>query len=491
MFICKSLAYRCEMNERLKENLNAPSPEIISRLAQIVGRKDALTDPDQQARYLVEWRDRYFGRSPLVLRPSTTTQVSEILKLANQERIGVVPQGGNTGLVGGQIPFETGTEIVIATEKLNKVRFIDPAGHYATVEAGLTLSQIQNIAEDHNRLFPLSLASEGTCQIGGNLATNAGGINVLAYGSARNLVHGLEVVLANGQVWDGLSALQKDNTGYNLKDLFIGSEGTLGLITAATLKLFPRPKDQTTSFIALSNLNNMRAFFELAEKAFDTSMTAFEFLPHRAIEYVIKHVPGTQTPFAKNHHWYVLLELSANSEYAHHDKLESFLSEALDANLIDEATIASSLEKRKALWRLREEISSAQKPEGGSIKHDISVPVSMIPEFISRANKISTDMCPGVRPLPFGHFGDGNIHFNLSQPTDMDREKFLSLWEPISRAIHDLTADMGGSFSAEHGIGRMKRDDLIRYKSHEEITLMRTIKSALDPNGILNPGKLL
>ena len=479
------------MKKPANANLCAPTPDIIRQFAEIVGQKNALTDADLQKPYLTEWRERYVGKTPLVLRPATTNEVARIVELANKYRIGIVPQGGNTGLVGGQIPHETNSEILITTEKLNRVRVIDSAGQYIIVEAGTTLANIQSTAQKNNRLFPLSLAAEGSCQIGGNLATNAGGTNVLKYGNARNLVLGLEVVLANGEIWNGLRTLKKDNTGYDLKNLFIGSEGTLGFITAASLKLFPLPKSQSVSMIALKTLNDARTLFQYAESSFASIMTAFEFLPQIALDFVTQNVPGTRSPFKERQPWYVIMEFSSPIDDEALRAMETFLATALEKKFIKDATIATTLEKQNEIWRLREEISSAQKPEGGSIKHDVSVPISQIPDFITRANDVVTRICPNARPVPFGHFGDGNIHYNVSQPIEMNRTDFLNLWEPMSREIHDLVVEMGGSFSAEHGIGRMKRNDLVRYKSTEELTLMRAIKKALDPNGILNPGKLL
>ena len=479
------------MKKPAKQDLRKPTPEILERLSSTVGPSNALTDPDLQKPYLVEWRDRFVGKTPLVLRPTTTNEVAKILEIANAERVGVVPQGGNTGLVGGQIPNQSNSEIIVTTEKLNRVRATDPNDRHIIVEAGLTLANIQSVAEENGRLFPVSLASEGSCQIGGNLATNAGGINVLAYGNVRDLVLGLEVVLPDGRIWNGLRTLKKDNTGYSLKDLFVGSEGTLGIITAAVLKLLPRPKSQTTCMAATKDLETTLALFNQAEASFGTVMTAFEFVSHAALEFVTRHIEGTRSPFTKAHPWYVILEFSSQFDTQAPDAMNEFLQTASNRNLVTDATIATSLKQRSEIWKLREEISAAQKPEGGSIKHDISVPISTIPAFIARANTIIEKMCPGARPVPFGHFGDGNIHYNISQPKSMDRDAFLMLWEPMSKAIHDLVDEFEGSFSAEHGIGQLKCEHLVRYKSTEELQMMRTVKAALDPNGILNPGKLL
>jgi FAD/FMN-containing dehydrogenase len=413
---------------------------VLQRLADIVGPQHAISDPDRQLPYLREWRDRYQGRAALVLRPGSTAEVARVLAVANEAGIGVVPQGGNTGLVGGQIPSANGTEVVLSLARLTRVRAVDETA--MVLEAGVTLLDAQLAAERAGRLFPLSLPSEGSCEIGGVLATNAGGVGVLAYGNARALALGLEVVLADGQIWDGLRTLKKDNTGYDLRDLFIGSEGTLGIITS--------------------------------------------------IELVTKHVPGTRLPLKAPAPWYVLIEISsAESDGAASLMMERLLVEAGDKKLVSDAVLAGSLAQAQSLWRLRETASEAQKPEGGSIKHDVSVPVARIPEFLGRAGPVVDGVCAGARPVVFGHFGDGNVHYNVSQPRGMDKARFLALWDQMAGAVHDLVAEMGGSISAEHGIGQMKRADLIRYKSPVELALMRKIKAALDPKGILNPGKVL
>jgi FAD/FMN-containing dehydrogenase len=472
--------------------LKSPNPALIERLTAIVGRAHALTDPDQQLPYLREWRDLYAGRTPLVLRPGSTAEVAQILALANAERVAVVPQAGNTGLVGGQVPFERGDQIVLSVGRLKDVRSVDAAGYSMIVEAGLMLAEAQAVADAAGRLFPLSLPSEGSCQIGGNLGTNAGGVGVLAYGNARSLVLGLEVVLADGQIWSGLNALKKDNTGYDLRDLFIGSEGTLGIITAAVLKLFPRPAEKATAMVALSELGYALDLFALAQDAAGRALTAFEFIPRILIDFVTRHIPGAREPFATAYPWYALLEISgARADGQAARELETILTDAIERGLVLDAVLAGSLAQARDLWRLREGVSESQKPEGGNIKHDVSVPIARIPEFVARANAIVERICPGARPLPLGHFGDGNVHYNIAQPPGMDKSRFLGLWEEMTRSVHDLVVDMGGSISAEHGIGRMKRDELARIKSPIEMDLMRRIKAAFDPNGILNPGKVL
>ncbi len=476
----------------MKPQHNPPSQDLILRFTEIVGEANALTRAEDQAAYLREWRDLYAGKTPVVLRPGSTEEVSRILALANAEGIAVVPQAGNTGLVGGQIPSARGDEIVLSVSRLKKVRGVDAAGGTMTLEAGVALSEAQAVAEKAGRLFPLSLASEGSCQIGGVLGANAGGVAVLAYGNARNLALGLEVVLANGDVWNGLRALKKDNTGYDLRDLFIGSEGTLGVITAATLKMLPRPVEQATTVVAFENPAAALALFRLAESHAGAGLTAFEFWSRLGLQFVLSHMPGTRDPLAAAHPWYALLEISSGEFGGRASaQMEALLVKASEDELILDAAIAGSLQQSKDFWKLRESLSEAQKPAGGSIKHDISVPVARIPEFLERAGPIVESVCPGARPVPFGHFGDGNIHYNVSQPTGMDRAEYLNRWEAMSRAVHTLVADMSGSISAEHGIGQLKRDELTLFKSKIELDMMRAIKKALDPKGILNPGKVI
>jgi FAD/FMN-containing dehydrogenase len=465
-------------------------PDLLARFAAIVGAEHALGDPEAQLPYLREWRDLYQGRTPLVLRPGTTEEVSRILALADAHRVPIVPQGGNTGLVGGQIP--TRGELLLSLARLERVRAVDPAGYTMTVEAGLTLAEAQAVAERAGRLSPLSLPSEGSARIGGNLAINAGGVAVLAYGNARQLVLGLEVVLADGRVWDGLKGLKKDNAGYDLKNLFIGSEGTLGIITAAVLKLFPRPAEKATAFVALPDLASVLPFFTLAQEAAGHGLTAFEAMAGIVLDLVLKHTPATRDPFRERHPWYVLIETSGlAADGAAERVLTAVLEDAAERGLVADAALARSLAQAGAFWRLRESYSPAQKPEGGSIKNDVSVPVARIPELIARADREVARLCPGARPVPLAHFGDGSVHYNIAQPPGMERARFLGLWEEVVAAVHAIVLDLGGSISAEHGIGLMKRAELARAKSAVELDLMRRIKSALDPKGILNPGKVL
>jgi FAD/FMN-containing dehydrogenase len=469
-----------------------PSPDTLDALVRIVGAEHAIRDEEAMAPYLVEWRDRYHGKAALVLKPANTGEVAAILECATANRTAIVPQGGNTGLVGGQIPFESGHEVVLLLERLNRVRDIDLAANTMTVEAGLPLAQAQQVAASAGRLFPLSLASEGSAQIGGVLSTNAGGTAVLAYGSARELALGLEVVLADGQVWDGLKSLRKDNSGYDLKDLFIGSEGTLGIITASVLRLFPKIAEKVTCMAGLHALETSPAFFARAVERAGPALTAFEIMPRIGLEFVLRHGSGSRDPLASPHPWYVLFELTSPRQGAGLAELaESLLSQGVEAGEIVDAVVATSLAQSEALWRLRESMSEVQKEEGGSIKHDVAVPVTRVPEFVARADRLVELMIPGARPVPFGHLGDGNIHYNVSQPPGMDRAVFLANWEALNAAVHEIVLDLGGSISAEHGIGRLKRDLLPHAKQPLELDMMRRIKAAFDPNFILNPGKLL
>jgi FAD/FMN-containing dehydrogenase len=466
------------------------SPSLLQRLALIVGPEHALTDAEQQLPYLREWRDLYQGRAGVVLRPGSTEEVSRIMAIAHQEAIPVVPQAGNTGLVGGQMALNG--EILLSVGRLKRVRQVDAGGYSMTVESGLTLAEAQAAADAVDRLFPLSLPSEGSCQIGGNLGTNAGGVGVLAYGNMRQLVLGLEVVLADGRVLPGLRALKKDNTGYDLRDLFIGSEGTLGIITAATLRLFPKPAEKATAFVALPELSSALQLFAAAQGAAGTSLTAFEFMPRIVMDFVLQHTAGTRDPFAARHAWYALMEISGlKADGTAERNLLAVLETAAEKRLLVDATLANSFTQARDFWRLRESISAAQKHEGGNIKNDVAVPIANIAQFIARADSLVLRLCPGARPLAFGHFGDGNVHYNISQPTAMPKAKFLELWQPMQEAVNAAVLEFGGSISAEHGIGIMKRDALARTKSVVEMDLMRAIKLAFDPKGILNPGKLV
>jgi FAD/FMN-containing dehydrogenase len=467
------------------------SAEALDRMAAVVGPRYAIRDAAGMAAYLVEPRDKFHGRAAMVARPGTTEEVSRLLAIANEARIGIVPQSGNTGLVGGQTPSQTGDEVVLVLDRLDRVRDLDLVENTMTVEAGVILRTVQDRAREAGRLYPLSLAAEGSCRIGGNLATNAGGIGVIAYGTARELCLGLEVVLADGRIWNGLRRLRKDNTGYDLKHLFIGSEGTLGVITAAVLKLFPLPRARATAWVCVTAPRAGLELLAIAREAGAGVVTAIELVPRIGIEFTMRHA-GTTDPLDSPCPWYVLLELSATGEEsALRADMEALLARALEEGIIGDAAIASSEAQRLALWRIRETLSDVQKLEGGSIKHDVAVPVSQIPAFIERASEAVQRLVPGARPVPFGHIGDGNIHFNVSQPVAADKRAFLGRWDEVAAAVHAVVLDLGGSISAEHGIGRLKRDLMPAIKSPVELQLMRELKRLLDPNGILNPGKLL
>ncbi|MGV8998323.1 MAG: FAD-binding oxidoreductase [Parvibaculaceae bacterium] len=470
-----------------------PSGETLARLKAVVGPKGFIDGADEMAPYLVERRDLYQGHTALVLRPQSTAEVSAIMKIAHETNTKVVPQGGNTGLVGGQIPDASGDEIILSLSRMNRIGALDTLNNTLTLEAGVTLAAAQDFARTGGRLFPLSLASEGTCQIGGNLATNAGGTAVLRYGNARDLVLGLEVVLANGDIWDGRKGLRKDNTGYDMKHLFMGSEGTLGIITSAVLKLFALPQSVETAFVAVPDVAAAVALLRRADEASGGLVTSFELMPRIGIEFVMKHQAGASDPLAAPSPWYVLVELSGGEAREGHLRgvMEALLSAGIEAGEVSDATIAASDAQRTKLWAMREGMSEVQRLEGGSIKHDVSVPVSRVAEFITRAVAAVGDAMTGVRPVPFGHVGDGNIHFNLTQPVGADKAAFIARWDEMSAIVHGIVRELGGSVSAEHGVGQMKRDEIAATKSPVEMDLMRAVKRALDPKGILNPGKVL
>jgi FAD/FMN-containing dehydrogenase len=459
-------------------------PETLERLKAIVGSTGFSVDPDELAPHLTEWRNRFVGRTPLLLKPASTEKVAAIVRICAEEEVGIVAQGGNTGLVGGQIPRPEGCDLLLSMSRMNKIRSVDAVDNTLVVEAGCTLGVAQEAAASVDRLLPLSLAAEGTSQVGGNLSTNAGGIHVLRYGNARDCVLGLEVVTADGEIWNGLRALRKDNTGYDLKQLFVGAEGTLGIITAAVLKLFPRPRQVETIMASTSDPDKVIALLALARDLTGDGVFAFEMIARFALQLVLRHIPGTSDPLASSAPWYVLADFTVAREVA-----ESFLAAAFERGLIEDAVLAGSPAQAKALWKLRESISESQKPEGGSIKHDISVPVSHIPAFIREALAAAEKLIPGIRPVPFGHVGDGNLHFNFTQPVAMDKDVYLAKWEALNRVVHDIVVAHGGSISAEHGIGVLKRAEGRRYKSAVELDLLRRIKQALDPKGIMNPGK--
>jgi FAD/FMN-containing dehydrogenase len=464
------------------------SPELIARLKTIVGEKYAVTDAADIAPYVTEERNLFHGHSPLILRPGSTAEVSAICKLATEHRIALVPQGGNTGLVGGQTPHHG--EVVISMRRMDKIREVDTASNTMTCEAGVILQNAQQRAADSDRLFPLSLGAEGSCTIGGNLSTNAGGTTALAYGVAREMALGLEVVLADGRVLNGLSKLKKDNTGYDLRNLFIGAEGTLGIITAATLKLFPKPRAVETAFVGLKSPADALKLLAISQNEAAGSLTSFELLADIAVDFSVRHGIDVRHPLSGKHPWYVLMELSPPRDDAR-ATLEAILARGMEDGIVDDAVIAANLSQRGGFWKLRDEMSSAQKPEGGSIKHDVSVPVAAVPDFIAEADAAVIKLIPGARPVPFGHLGDGNIHYNVSQPVGGNTADFMARWHEVNAVVFAIVLRMGGSISAEHGIGVLKRDELPEVKDKVAIELMRGIKAMLDPLGIMNPGKVL
>jgi FAD/FMN-containing dehydrogenase len=459
-------------------------PETLERLKTIVGPAGFSDDPDELAPHLTEWRNRFVGKTPLLLKPANTEEVAAIVRVCTEAEVGIVPQGGNTGLVGGQIPRPEGCDLLVSLSRMHRIRGVDPVDNTMVVEAGCTLAMAQAAAADADRLLPLSLAAEGTSQVGGNLSTNAGGIHVLRYGNARDAVLGLEVVTPDGEIWNGLRALRKDNTGYDLKHLYIGAEGTLGIITAAVLKLYHRPRQVETILAATSDPDQVLALLSLARDLTGDGIMAFEMFSRFALELVTRYVPGTSDPLSAPAPWYVLTDLTVSRETA-----ESFLATAFEKGLIVDAVLAGNSAQAKALWKLRESISESQKHEGGSIKHDISVPVSRIPAFMREALAAAERLIPGIRPVPFGHVGDGNLHFNFTQPEGADTASYLARWEALNRVVHDIVIAHQGSISAEHGIGVLKREEARRTKSRVELDLLRRIKRALDPKGIMNPGK--
>jgi len=480
------------MNEIVHPRRQPVPGDVLDRIKAAVGPKGWTDDAAALAPQLIDWRRRYQGRTPLLVRPGSTAEVAEVVRLCADARVPIVAQGGNTSLCGGSIPSEAGDEILLSLSRMNRVRGIDAANYTMTAEAGCVLAQVQEAASQADRLFPLSLAAEGSCQIGGNLSTNAGGITVLRYGNARELVLGLEVVLPDGQVWDGLRGLRKDNTGYDLKQLFLGAEGTLGIITAAVLKLFPKPRERVTAFVAVTDLPSAVELLSRCRASSGDAVTSFELLPRIGIDLGRQFIPGVVEPLRERRDYYVLIELtSAIDDSGLRGALEETLEQALEEGLIADATVAESAEQSRRLWFVRESIVELQKFAGASIKHDVSVAVSLVPAFMVRAIAAVTAALPGVRIVAFGHIGDGNVHFNLYQPEAMDAAAFLARQAELSRIVHDIVAALDGSISAEHGIGRLRRDDLQRYKPAIELELMRRIKQALDPSNIMNPGKVI
>ncbi|PIT69878.1 FAD-binding oxidoreductase [Bartonella tribocorum] len=466
--------------------------ELIERFREIVGAKHAITDQALIAPYLLEERGLFHGKTPLLLRPSSPQEVSLIMQLASQTRTPIVPQGGNTGLVGGQQPDERGESVLLSMERLNKIRAMNLEGNFVVVEAGVILQNLQKKADESGRFFPLSLASEGSCQIGGNLSSNAGGTAVLAYGNMRDLCLGLEVVLPDGRILDDLRFVKKDNSGYDLKNLFIGAEGTLGVITAAVLKIFPKIKAKAIALVGLYSPAKALEFLSLAQEYGGGMVTGFELMGNLSFQMALDYKMCEQSPLKQKHEWYVLMNISSlQGDDEALSVLNIILEKALKRGVIEDAIVAQSLKQQDFFWQLRESISLAQKLAGGSIKHDIAVPLASIPDFIAEAALIVEDIAPGARVVCFGHMGDGNLHYNVTQPIGADTTAFLRLWSKMNHCIHRLVMDYQGAFSAEHGIGQLKREELRSFKSPVALDIMRGIKKTLDPLGIMNPRKVL
>ena len=464
---------------------------LPARLASIVGPAHVLQAPADVEPYLVDHRGRYHGRAICVVKPGTTAEVAAAVAACAASGVPIVAQGGNTGLCGGATPDATGASVLLSLARLDRVRAVDPSNATITVEAGVPLARVHEAALAHGLAFPLSLASEGSCTIGGNISTNAGGTAVLRFGNARELTLGLEVVLADGRVWDGLRGLRKDNTGYDLKQLFIGGEGTLGIVTAAVLKLFPAPRSRVTALAAIRDVASAIALLRAARDALGDRLVGFELVSDHALALSQRHHPGSPDPLP-GHHWYALLQADDTAPDAPlAATMESLLAGASEDGLLEDAVVAQSHDQAARLWALRENISEAQRREGPNIKHDISLPVSAIPQFLDDADHALRAALPGVRFVIFGHLGDGNLHYNLSAPAGVAPEPFMSAQPVANRIVHDLVVAAGGSISAEHGIGQMKRGELAHYKSALELELMRRIKAALDPHGLLNPGKVV
>jgi FAD/FMN-containing dehydrogenase len=470
--------------------VNAIKPDaVLASLREIVGPSHVLTDPALIVGALVEPRGLYHGKALALVRPAAVKEVAAVAAFCNDARIGIVPQGGNTGLVGGQTPDTTGREIILSTQRLRAIREVDLDGDVMICEAGVTLAEAQAAALAADRLFPLSLASEGSCTIGGNVSTNAGGVTVIAYGNTRELVTGVEAVLADGRIVNGLSKLRKDNTGYDVKGLFIGAEGTLGIVTAASLRLFPNPRARATAFVGLKSPEDALTLLRMARERLG-HVTSFELIGRNALDITVKNGLARK-PLSGDHAWCVLIEAASQTPGGLEEALAGALEAALESGIIEDAAVAASLEQRAEFWRLRESIPEAQVKEGGSIKHDVSVEVGLVPAMIKEATPAVEAFVPGTRVVAFGHLGDGNIHFNVSQPIGADKQAFLDRWDAMNEIVHGIVARLGGSYSAEHGVGQLKRGLLARWKDPAALDVMRRIKAALDPNGVMNPGKVL
>ena len=466
--------------------------DFLAECRAIVGADHVFDGGADMAPFLTDQRGRYTGQALAVLRPATVEQVAALVRACAQRRVPIVPQGGNTGLVLGSVPDASGAAVVLSLARLNHIRQVDAVNRTMTVDAGCILQHVQQAAAEQGCLFPLSLAAEGTCTIGGNLATNAGGTAVLRYGNTRELCLGLEVVTAQGEIWSGLRGLRKDNTGYDLRDLFIGAEGTLGIITGAVLKLYPQPKAGITALAALPSPAHALRLLNLMQDHCGSSLTGFELMSRYCLELVARQFPQLPRPFAERHAQYVLLEISSSESEAHAvGLLERSIAAALDGNVIDDAVVATSGVQSTALWQLREHIPLAQARAGKNIKHDISLPVSRIADFITATGPLLDAAFPGCQLVCFGHLGDGNLHYNVAPPDGVSNDDFLLKQDDVNRVVYDSVQAYGGSISAEHGIGALKRAELAHYKTAVELNMMRAIKAALDPLGIMNPGKIL
>ena len=469
-----------------------PDSATLGELKTAAGSGAWLESPDDVAPFVTDFRRLYRGATPLVLLPAGVEQVSEILRICDREAVAVVPHGGNTSYCGGATPDESGAQIVLSMRRLNRVRHVDAANYSMILEAGCTLAAAQSVARDADRLFPLSLGSEGSAQLGGNLSTNAGGTAVLRYGMMRDLVLGLEVVLADGRVLAGLKSLRKDNTGYDVKSLFVGAEGTLGIITAVSLKLFPLPADTATALVGIDAPQHALELLARLRTAAGDQVTSFELMPRMAVELTVQHVVGVADPLSLNTPWYLLVELSSPNPQQHLiTLLTAALEDAVAAGTIRDAMLATSLAQARGMWKLRESVPEAQRRHGASLKHDVSVPVSAIPMLIDKGSALVRQLAPEGDVLAYGHAGDGNLHFNVSQKPGADIKSFVARGPVLELAIFDLVEGFGGSISAEHGIGRLKAAEFARRADPVELSVMREIKRALDPNGILNPGKVL
>lgn len=465
-----------------------PPAETLDAIRKIVGPKGVF-EGDDRAPFLSEWRGRWPGEAALIVAPASTDEVSKVVCLCDQQNIAITPQGGNTGLVGGQIPF--GDEILLSLKRMRAVRDIAPLNNTMTVDAGLTLAEAQEAAHEAGRLFPLSIGSEGSCQIGGVISTNAGGVNVLRYGNMRDLVLGLEAVLPNGEIWHGLKRLRKDNTGYDLKQLFIGGEGTLGIVTGAVLKLFPQPAQQVTAIAGVESAEAAVKLLSHVQGATGGGASSFELMSRRCIDFVLKHIPDTRDPLETKSPWYVLMEISSGQKTGLRDTVEALLANALEQGGLSDAMIAENQAQTKMLWRIRHSISEAINGEGLGARHDVSVATSDIPAFLDQAGETVERLAPGARVVAFGHIGDGNVHYDVAPPEGADKHALDEKRSDIEAAVYDVIGRFDGSISAEHGIGRHRRDTLAKRKSQTDLNMMRAIKSAIDPKGIMNPGKML